>query len=71
MILKELVNDRTAHYDRMESSTRSGLKQFKDGFEVWDVPQLLSVDIFGWILSPQIRSQSHLKETIEIAGEPY
>ena len=34
MILKELVNDRTAHYDRMESSTRSGLKQFKDGFEV-------------------------------------
>ena len=34
MILKELVNDRTTHYDRMESSTRSGLKQFKDGFEV-------------------------------------
>ena len=30
-----------------DSSTRSGLTQFKDGFEVWDVSQLLSDDIFG------------------------
>ena len=29
------------------SSTRSGLTQLKDGFEVWDVLQLLSDDIFG------------------------
>ena len=39
-----------------DSSTRSGLTQFKDGFEVWDIPQILSDDVFVGNLS---MSQHH------------